>query len=399
MDDSINQVIDQLVQLRERVSPDETEMLQLRRTIEAQHRELQKLVEQRRGQMAFVQIFCRDLRSLSHQMLGLLGMLQSAELSRVQREAVQSVEQGLDHLLQMASPWQESLGADWSVPREQPFELRALLRQVAAWMARSLEAHHLELEFSVSDSVPQRHLGDPVKLRQVLLQFLENAIRFTRQGRISMEAVGERDVRICVRDQGPGLRPEEVAQLFEDPIDLGEHNAGALGVHLARYLVEKMGGRVSVDSMPGRGTSVTLTLPLKPLDVPTPQTSTSSPPAQALQMLLAEDEPVSQRVTLRALRSMGHRVDIVSNGVQALQALERAPYDVVLLDVDMPEMDGLETARQILQRFHPPPYLIALTANNTAADRRKVMLAGMQDFLSKPLRIEELEDALTQVFP
>lgn len=365
---------------------------QMLATLQQQQKQLSNLELALRQRQAFALVFSREVRTLMHRMLGLLGMVRQ----KPQPQSLDALQVSLEHLLALAGPLQDALGPAWTVePHSVEFDLHQTVSEVATWLNSEARAKVIEIHCTISEAIPRRLFGDVVKLRQILLQLLDNAVKFSA-GDVIVDVSGTSEVRFCIQDTGPGMSPEKIESLFQGSFLSGELPTTGVGIKLARHLVELLGGKIWVDSQPEVGTSFYFSLKFAT------QGSAAPVPAAALEsgrlrVLLAEDDAVCQKVALRILNSMGHRVDIVSNGLDVLEALQRGTYDVVLLDVEMPALDGLETARQIHQRFTPQPYLIALTAGNSAADRRKVMLAGMQDFLAKPLRAEELADALTQI--
>lgn len=358
-------------------------------TLRQQQAQLSEMELASRQRQAFALIFSRELRGLMHRMLGLLATVRQ----RPQAQSLDALQASLEHLLALSGPLQEALGPNWTVQANAvEFDPRLAVSEVAGWLNSEAGAKVIEIHCNVSDSVPPRLLGDVVKLRQILLQLLDNAVKFSA-GDVIIDVSGGAEVRFCVQDTGPGMTAEKLEALFDGSLLSGDLPSAGLGVRLARHLVEVLGGKIWAESQPDAGTSFYFSLPFAEV-VPPAEVEASN---GRLRVLLAEDDAICQKVALRILNSMGHRVDIVSNGLDVLEALQRGSYDVVLLDVEMPGLDGLETAREIHERFVPVPYLIALTAGNSAADRRKVMLAGMHDFLAKPLRAEELADALTQI--
>lgn len=393
------------------------EVQQLLATLEHQTKQLQQRALEDRQRQAFALIFSREVRTLMHRMLGLLSMVrqrpqpQSLGASTGSPAAAQSISQpsagigsklldalqvSLEHLLALSGPLQDSLGPGWtSEAQKVEFDPHQTVAEVAQWLGGEARAKVIEIHSTVSESVPRRLYGDVVKLRQILLQLLDNAVKFSA-GDVLVDVTGGTELRFCIQDTGPGMSAEKIASLFQGSLLEGELPTTGLGIKLARHLVESLGGKIWVDSQPEQGTSFFFTLEFAAQG---PKLACQPAPVESgrLRVLLAEDDAVCQRVALRILNSRGHRVDIVSNGFDVIEALQRGTYDVLLLDVEMPGLDGLETARQIHERFTPTPYMIALTAGNSAADRRKVMLAGMQDFLAKPLRADELDDALTQI--
>ncbi|MCW5872355.1 MAG: response regulator [Candidatus Eremiobacteraeota bacterium] len=364
---------------------------QLLLTLQQQQKQLSELELAVRQRQAFALVFSREVRTLVHRMLGLLEMVRH----KPQPQSLDGLQVSLEHLLALSGPLQDALGPAWTVePQPVEFDLHQTVAQVAAWLNSEARAKVIEIHCTVSDSIPRRLLGDVVKLRQILLQLLDNAVKFTA-GDVIVDVSGSSEVLFCIQDTGPGMSAAKIESLFQGSLLSGDLPTTGLGIKLARHLVELLRGKIWVDSQPEVGTSFYFSLNFA-TQGPAPVLS-APPESGRLRVLLAEDDAVCQKVALRILNSMGHRVDIVSNGLDVLEVLQRGVYDVVLLDVEMPALDGLETARQIHRRFTPAPYLIALTAGNSAADRRKVMLAGMQDFLAKPLRAEELADALTQI--
>lgn len=365
---------------------------QLLAALQQQQKQLAQLELALRQRQAFALVFSREVRTLMHRMLGLLGMVRQ----RPQSQSLDALQGSLEHLLALSGPLQDALGPNWtSEPQAVEFDLRQTVTEVVTWLNSEARAKVIEIHTTMSESVPGRLYGDVVKLRQILLQLLDNAVKFSA-GDVVVDVSGGSEIRFCVQDTGPGMSAEKIESLFQGSLLSGELPTTGLGIKLARHLVEVLGGKIWVDSRPEQGTSFFFTLKFAPQSV-TAGVSSSLPETGRLRVLLAEDDAICQKVALRILSSMGHRVDIVSTGLDVLEALQRGTYDLLLLDVEMPGLDGLETARQVHQRFTPAPYMIALTAGNSAADRRKVMLAGMQDFLAKPLRAEELADALTQI--
>jgi CheY-like chemotaxis protein len=180
-----------------------------------------------------------------------------------------------------------------------------------------------------------------------------------------------------------------------------------LGLVISKRLAELMGGTMSAESAgPGRGSTFRFSIRAPEASVPRPAPASSAfDPGTAerhpLRILLAEDNLVNQKLALRLLAQMGYRADVASDGVEAIEAVERHPYDVVLMDVQMPEMDGLEASRRLVQRAPEGhrPRIVAMTANATQGDREMCIEAGMDDYLTKPIRVDQLVAALTNVAP
>jgi CheY-like chemotaxis protein len=264
-------------------------------------------------------------------------------------------------------------------------------------------------------------IGDVSRLRQILLNVLNNAIKFTEHGSVVLTvewspAGGDDaiELHMAVRDTGIGIAPDQIERLFQSfsqtEASISRRFGGTgLGLAISKRLAEAMGGTMWAESQgPGLGSTfhVKIAARVAPPDaVPTGAAprpgSTDLDPEQAakhpLRILLAEDNAVNQKVARRLLANIGYEPDIVGDGLRAIEALEKTDYDVVLMDVQMPELDGLEATRRIRARWPDRPlHIIAMTANAMAGDRDACLAAGMNDYVSKPIRPAELASALAQ---
>jgi CheY-like chemotaxis protein len=257
-------------------------------------------------------------------------------------------------------------------------------------------------------------VGDVTRLRQVLLNLIANAIKFTREGSVTVSIETEQAVRadlvnlhIAVKDTGIGIPRDKLNRLFEafsqvDSSTTREFGGTGLGLAISKRLAEAMGGGISVESAPGLGSTFHVRITVRasadqPAREPAPQ-RTATPVEAPLRILLADDNLINQQVGVALLAQLGYAADVVSNGAEVLQAVESRSYDVVLLDVQMPVMDGYEASRRIraawAAREPSRPRLIAMTANARTADRERCVEAGMDDFLAKPLDINLLRAKL-----
>jgi CheY-like chemotaxis protein len=249
--------------------------------------------------------------------------------------------------------------------------------------------------------------GDGSRLRQVLLNLLGNAMKFTNEGRVSLHVIQSAVPgrwRFEVRDTGIGIADADHQLVFRrfaqvDGSHARRQGGLGLGLAIARHLVELMGGRIGLESKLGSGSVFWFELPLPAVAAETPpaqQSATPRPEHQPHRILLAEDNPVNTKVALWQLRKLGYDVDCAADGRQALEALERSDYSAVLMDCQMPEMDGFEATSRIRQqstRFREIT-IIALTANAMTGDRERCLAAGMDDYLPKPLELAELSRVL-----
>jgi CheY-like chemotaxis protein/anti-sigma regulatory factor (Ser/Thr protein kinase) len=263
------------------------------------------------------------------------------------------------------------------------------------------------------------------RLRQILLNVLNNAVKFTEQGGVTMtvessarEDPGEVELHIAVRDTGIGIAPEHIGRLFQSfsqtEASITRRFGGTgLGLAISKRLAEAMGGLMWAESEgAGHGSTFHVTITARAaaadatLQGPAPRSGSSEPdPEQAtkhpLRILLAEDNAVNQKLALKLLSQMGYVADVAANGVEVVAAVERQRYDLVLMDVQMPDMDGLEATRRIVEDVAAArrPWIVAMTANAMDGDREKCIAAGMQGYISKPIRVNELADALLTAPP
>jgi CheY-like chemotaxis protein len=255
--------------------------------------------------------------------------------------------------------------------------------------------------------------GDSVRLRQIVSNLLSNAIKFTEEGEVTLRWDCRQDgdavaLQVRITDTGMGIPAERMQHLFQ-PFTQAESSTTrrfggtGLGLAICARLAEAMGGVIEATSSPGTGTSMSLMLRLPPGDPPhtgtPPETSTAPAAAPAavgkLRILLVEDNPVNQTLALAMLRRLGVAADLAETGREALVNVTRDSYDLVFMDMQMPEMDGIEATRAI--RSHPDcrqPVIVALTANAFASDRTRCVEAGMNGFVAKPYRLEDLRAAL-----
>jgi CheY-like chemotaxis protein len=277
----------------------------------------------------------------------------------------------------------------------------------------------LELTSEIRPGTPRTIVGDGARLRQILLNLLNNAVKFTDSGRVTVtveaeppDADGAVEVHIAVRDTGLGIPADRVELLFQpfsqaDVSVARRYGGTGLGLAISQRLAEAMGGRIWAESsgVPGEGSTfhvVIHTREAAPLPVPAadgdgaleldPRHAERHP----LEILLVEDNAVNQKLALRMLARMGYDADLAANGLEAVQAVERERYDLVLMDVQMPEMDGLEATREIVARVPQSrrPWIVAMTANAMDSDRQRCMDAGMNAYIPKPIQIEELVAAV-----
>lgn len=303
------------------------------------------------------------------------------------------------------------------------FNLRDALDDVVGLLARKAEEKSLALRLEVAAGTEQEVEADPARLKQVLVNLVGNAIKFTQTGSVTIKVASHADsstsegsigLRFSIVDTGIGVSEEARGRLFQkftqaDTSTTRRYGGTGLGLAICRQLVEKMGGTIHVQSEEGHGSTFWFDLPVKRVEAPTPasvsheeQRSAAATTVDA-RVLLAEDNPVNQKLAVHLLKKLGCRVDVAGNGVEALEMVSRLPYDLVFMDCHMPEMDGFEATREIRRREseqgvrHTP--IVALTASVLQEDRERCAAAGMEGFAGKPLRPAELADYVRRFAP
>jgi signal transduction histidine kinase/CheY-like chemotaxis protein len=296
----------------------------------------------------------------------------------------------------------------------QPFWPKAMTESCAA-MVRELAARKgLELQVRTG-GLPNKVIGDEPRLRQVLLNLLNNAVKFTPAGRVELclehgsLAGGLERLRWAVTDTGIGIPEVKRARLFErfsqvDGSRSRQYGGSGLGLAISKRLVELMGGRIGLDSAPGRGTTAwfEVSLPRTANErASRPEPEPGPPGGRRGRLLLAEDVAINQEIATALLTKAGYAVDVVGDGAQAIQAVQQHDYDLVLMDVQMPVMDGIEATKTIRSLDgavrHMP--IIAMTANVYAEQIASFRLAGMDDHVGKPFKREELFDTIERWLP
>ena len=369
-----------------------------------------------RAKSEFLANMSHEIRTPLNAVVGMAELLQSSGLADHQREFVDTIRASGDALLGVINEILDFSKIDQGnleIGRA-PFALHACLREALDATAHPAAAGRVVLRHEIAADLPSHLLGDAPRLRKVLVNLVSNAIKFTERGEVVLSAArrngpeGESRLLLAVRDTGIGIPAERRDRLFQafsqvDASATRKYGGAGLGLAVAQRLVSLMGGRISVESEPGRGSVFQFDLPLVPAPAPAvepvaPVIDPSFASRLPLRILLVEDNPVNQRVAQLMLRKMGYTPAFAVNGLEALEAVAREPFDVLLLDVQMPLMDGLETARRLRADYPESrrPWIIAMTANALAGDREDCLAAGMDDYTCKPVRAQVVAEALAR---
>jgi len=373
-----------------------------------------------RAKAQFLANISHEIRTPMNGVLGNAELLAATPLSTEQRRLLQAVHASGETMVALIDDVLDfsSLQAGDLRLHEAPFDPLGLVGQVVQRYRPTVIAKGLSLAFEPPADLPASVLGDAARLRQILANLLDNAVKFTVRGGVRVETwlAGESPdaVRIGFRvsDSGVGIAPEHLARLFEpftqvDASSTRVHGGTGLGLAISRQLARRMSGELGVESEPGAGSRFSCVLafrrdPNAPSARPSPLDAVPAPAGQVRgRVLLAEDNPVNQLVARQMLARLGYEVDVVANGELALEALARGHYALVLMDCQMPVMDGYDAARAVRERERAAGAarrtpILAVTANAMQGDRELCLQAGMDDYLSKPVTLERLEQAIAR---
>ncbi len=362
----------------------------------------------------------RFLATLGHEvrtpMTGVLGMselLLSTPLNPQQRGYVGAIRGAGEHLLRLVNDALDLARIESGKLElaDEPFDLHALMDELAGLVGPLAKQRGLAFAMTIAADTPRHLRGDAARVRQVLLNLLGNAVKFTEQGTVSLRAsrlaADAEGISFEVADTGPGLNAEQKSRLFrrfeqaDGARTSARYGGSGLGLAISQELAAAMQGRIAIDSTPGEGTRFSVRLPLPVVPVPVARedaVEAEAPAIRCFSLLLVEDDPTVADVLTGLLRLLGHHVVHVPHGLAALSAVATTPFDAALLDLDLPGMDGLALARQLrIQGFTRP--LVAVTARADAGAEPEAMEAGFDRFIRKPMTLKMLAGLLQGIDP
>jgi signal transduction histidine kinase/CheY-like chemotaxis protein len=430
--------------------------------LEQKNEQLEKALtearEATRMKSRFLANMSHEIRTPMNGVLGMTDFLLSSGLSGEQLEFAESIKRSADSLLALINDILDLSRIEAGKLRldRVEFSLHSTIAESTSMFALQARGKGLEFTSTIAPGLPTTLMGDPGRLRQVFTNLLGNAIKFTERGQVGLTAEMASQTRdeirfkFTVHDTGIGIPASEHGRLFDtftqvDDSSTRKYGGTGLGLAISKQLVELLGGEIGLESQPGKGSSFWFTasfgkaaetgtsapaenkveMRFRPTLTPRlaaakSQTGTAQPaeasaataakPAASetvstingsTRILLAEDNEINQRITLRLLQKLGLAADAVVNGRQAVEALEKRKYDLVLMDCQMPDMDGFEATAVIRSRENGSRHqtICALTANAMDGDRERCLAAGMDDYISKPVGLEKLREALDRWIP